>query len=453
MNNYTIITNNCQTIYLYNLVNREYDNPFIGSYFQSDEQFIKFCSNYNYYINVKPEFKDPILPFDTTGPIKPNSYPTMFLDDIEISWIHETSKEECLKKYFRRLERGLNKIPFFILGDSLLHQYHTDDKRKSLIDQFESINNSFYIKKEYSDVWKDCKHDDRNPGNGFARPTTWIKPDTINELIIKYFNERHYLKDQNIIIHVYALCYNESRLLPHFFKHYENVDKIIIYDNESTDNSVEIIKKFKRDYIIFKTDNGFNDIIHKNIKNNCWKQSIGIADFVIIQDLDEFVHFPDHPYDIKKGFYDLKLKNAGYVKCIGYEMCCSDEEFNDIPHDKNIFNYIKKGFYSFPYCKPIIINPNIIVETNYCAGSHIFDSIIPQIENTKHNVLLLHFKHIGIISEFTKRIEYRSRRVTHYSTEYGKNDKDTMIYIKEFHDKAEDITHIIFNKDNHSVEL
>ncbi len=45
MEKYTFILNNCLCSQLYRKMNREYDNPFIGSYFQLDEQFLKFCKN------------------------------------------------------------------------------------------------------------------------------------------------------------------------------------------------------------------------------------------------------------------------------------------------------------------------------------------------------------------------------------------------------------------------
>jgi uncharacterized protein (DUF1919 family) len=47
---------------------------------------------------VTPVFGEAKLPFDKITPYYAKNFPVMFLDDIEIHWIHETSKEELLEK-------------------------------------------------------------------------------------------------------------------------------------------------------------------------------------------------------------------------------------------------------------------------------------------------------------------------------------------------------------------
>ena len=91
-------------------------------------------------------------------------------------------------------------------------------------------------------------------------------------------------------IHIFLLCFNESALLPHAVRHYKKYlpsCKIIIYDNESTDNSVEIAKSLGCHIISWGSDNCINDFKYKDIKNNCWKYLK--RGWVIMADMDEFL--------------------------------------------------------------------------------------------------------------------------------------------------------------------
>jgi len=45
-------------------------------------------------------------------------------------------------------------------------------------------------------------------------------------------------------VHLFALCWNECSTLPFFFRHYDRiVSKYFIYDNGSTDGSVEFLSR------------------------------------------------------------------------------------------------------------------------------------------------------------------------------------------------------------------
>jgi len=295
------------------------------------------------------------------------------------------------------------KTPFFIFEDS---KFNKDD--------FLNINNILFIK-------------------------------NISDILI-YFKNRN--EEENIIYHVYTLCYNENRLLQHFFNHYKTADRIIVYDNMSTDNSVEIIKNNNRECVLFNTYESFNDSIHQSIKNEIWKKSKGIADFVIVQDLDEFLHFPEYPYNFKKGLFELNKQNPSYVICKGYDMACTQKEFENVPTDEPIFNYLNKGIFNKQYCKPNLINPNAIENTNWTVGNHGI-SPKPFLPETKFNILLLHYKHTGIEFELEKRLHLKNKieKCYHgFGTEYLFNEKEMYEYIKNFYDNVIDLKNIIFKK-------
>lgn len=160
---YSYITNNCLAQAIYFSEAREYDSPFIGSIFLNDYQYVKLCKNYEYYISLNPVFgepkKDSIWANQNNGAwykhieIQP-TYPVMFLDDIEIHWIHENNINLLLEKYNRRIQRyrDSKSVPLFMLSFSDLCNDHSKYNYKKLIDDFTSIENSLYLTKYKEDI-------------------------------------------------------------------------------------------------------------------------------------------------------------------------------------------------------------------------------------------------------------------------------------------------------------
>lgn len=160
---FSYVTNNCLAQALYFSESREYESPFIGSIFLNDYQYVKMCKNYEYYISLKPVFSEPkidsIWAKQNNGvwykhvEISPG-YPVMFLDDIEIHWIHENDTNLLLEKYNRRMQRyrQLGLVPLFMLSFSDLCNDHSKEEYTKLINDFTSIENSLYLTKYKEDI-------------------------------------------------------------------------------------------------------------------------------------------------------------------------------------------------------------------------------------------------------------------------------------------------------------
>src|SRR4029077_17328462 len=89
---------------------------------------------------------------------------------------------------------------------------------------------------------------------------------------------------------LYFLTYNEELLFQFVIDHYKTRfpnSTFIIFDNGSTDNTVELARKNNcevRDYSL-QSGGKLNDGVHRFIKNNCWKNAP--TDWVLVADLDE----------------------------------------------------------------------------------------------------------------------------------------------------------------------
>src|SRR6516165_10860911 len=121
-----------------------------------------------------------------------------------------------------------------------------------------------------------------------------------------------------MVIHLYALAWNEEVIMPYFLRYYSDFcDKIVIYDNESTDKTVEIVNSFPNTEIrSWNSNNQIDDHLYLRVKNNCYKESRGIADWVIVGDADEFLFHPN----LKERLEYYKEAGITLPKVTGYDM-------------------------------------------------------------------------------------------------------------------------------------
>ena len=206
------------------------------------------------------------------------------------------------------------------------------------------------------------------------------------------------------VIHYYAVCWNEEKMLPFMFQHYDSkVSQYFIYDNGSTDASHQIITNHpKTELIPFVTD-GFNDEIQNAIKNECWKSSIGKADYVIVCDIDEFLYSPD----IDDLLSQLKKSNISIPQSQGFDMCSID--FTEFQKSLTLVDQLKTGVYNNDYSKCILFNPYKIVDINYEPGAHFCrpTGLISTSEQPLYNVL--HYKNLGLDYVLERARQYRLR--------------------------------------------
>jgi hypothetical protein len=117
-------------------------------------------------------------------------------------------------------------------------------------------------------------------------------------------------------INIFLVCYNESALLPHAINHYRKYlpsAKITIYDNESTDKSVEIAKTLGCEVVSWNTNNITNEYLLKDLKNSCWKNIQ--EGWIIMADMDEFlcVNEDELNNEMKNGISILTIKGINII--------------------------------------------------------------------------------------------------------------------------------------------
>lgn len=201
-------------------------------------------------------------------------------------------------------------------------------------------------------------------------------------------------------IHAYVICKNEELIMPHLLNYYSKFcQKITFYDNESTDNTINIINEFKgceTEIITYSTNGEIRDDIYVQIKNSCWKNVD--ADFVIVIDSDEFLYHDNLLDFLTNNKFDVYYPT-------GYNMIS-----NYFPDDytKLITEQVTLGEYCKNYSKSVIFNPKTIKDINYGIGAHESNPIgysDIQIYNGD-DLKLLHYKNLGFEYRYNKNSTY-----------------------------------------------
>jgi hypothetical protein len=198
-------------------------------------------------------------------------------------------------------------------------------------------------------------------------------------------------------ITIYTLTYNEAFMLPHFIAHYRRNFpgcRIVVYDNESTDDTRRIAEAAGCEVRINATGGKLDDMRYLEIKNNCWKESEesplwidyysrAPKSWVIICDCDEFL-------DITAAdLHEEETNGTTIITTQGYNMV----NVQSLP-----FNSITHAVRATSYDKAICFNTVYISNINYNAGCHTANpqGIRVQYSDASTPYRLRHYKYMGV---------------------------------------------------------
>jgi hypothetical protein len=191
-------------------------------------------------------------------------------------------------------------------------------------------------------------------------------------------------------IHVYAIAWNERRIIEFFLRHYEALaERIVVYDEDSDDGSREILGAREKVEVrrFVRSDPKSLELSKLAILNHCWKEARNVADWVIIVDIDEFVFHPRLTEYLSK----QKRRRVTIIPTLGFQMI--SEQFPR--HDENLASTRTMGSPHASYNKPCIFDPAAIAEMDLGVGSHQAIPIGRLKFPARDEVMLLHYKYLG----------------------------------------------------------
>lgn len=171
------------------------------------------------------------------------------------------------------------------------------------------------------------------------------------------------------LLEIFTIVWNEEKIIQDFIDWYRQrvPDCLItVYDNLSSDRTVEICKNNNCNVISYNTNGWMDEQTLINIRNVCWKNSE--AEYVCVVDADEGIGLNREM--LQKNLEDKDGWNI--AKCQGYEMFGTETD----TIDQLLF-----GCWSAGYCKPVLFRPEFFDAVNLHAGSHSADPVpYPQFE-------------------------------------------------------------------------
>ena len=222
-------------------------------------------------------------------------------------------------------------------------------------------------------------------------------------------------------ISIFIVCYNEGSLIKHTIQHYKNLFNnpiITIYDNESTDNSVEIAKSLGCNIISWNSNNVMNEYTLLKIRNNCWKNSTN--DWVIMIDMDEWLCISENE------LIELDKNRVTILKTQGFEIVGTSKS---ILLDDIDLHTLNTGIYNNYESKSVCFNKNKINNINYSIGAHNANPY-GNIKYSDKTYFIKHMNFLGIPYSIHKnKIRYeraenmRKIQNNNHNTHYSNDDE------------------------------
>ena len=191
------------------------------------------------------------------------------------------------------------------------------------------------------------------------------------------------------VIHLYCLCWNEERMLPFFFRHYDPlVERYFVFDNGSTDQSLEMLAAHPKVTVgafIAPQDTLIAEA--RTFYETVWHPSRGVADWVFIVNIDEHLYHPDGLDYLAR----CKRDDTTAIVTTGYEMVAAD--FPRPP--ETLRETVTSGVRAEYLDKLCAFRPDAIERLHYTAGRHGAKPEGRVAFPRRPELKLLHYKYLG----------------------------------------------------------
>jgi len=199
---------------------------------------------------------------------------------------------------------------------------------------------------------------------------------------------------------VFCWMKNEEDMVPFFLRHYAFADKLVVWDNESTDGTRAALEKDSRVEVReWATGGEMRDLELARMKSEEYRRTG--PGWKIIVDADEFLWHPQ----IRRLFEWYDSVGVTVPATTGYDMVSVD-----MPNDDGkslLTDLVKTGVPNPLWNKPCVVRGDQ-VNVTYWPGAHKVDKVSGRVMSaTGDELKLLHYRYMGMERTARKAQEYR----------------------------------------------
>jgi len=193
------------------------------------------------------------------------------------------------------------------------------------------------------------------------------------------------------VVHLYTVCWDEADMLGFFFRHYDPwVDRYVIYDDDSTDGSRDILRAHPKVELrrFVRTNAGSFVLSHTALQNEVWKESRLQADWVVVTAIDEHLWVRNQPmadYLAAQARIGVTL-----IPALGFDL-----NGRIIPEDRGLLIHtVTRGRPRLVFNKLSIFNPDALQDVGFAPGRHRAEPVGNLRLPARDEVMLWHYKHL-----------------------------------------------------------